>query len=239
MTVLSEATIVLLNRYAETHDYLAAAHSFLKEMLKPYAGDSYLTYRYEHSLRVMRRGLQIAEGEGWDAEPLMIACLLHDVGYPECHTPEEFSRHQEVSAQIAAFFLDRIGYDRDVSKAICRGIFLHNLWDDVPGDASPFELSVRDADDLDRFDALRTCMKGNAITGNAFICDRSAAEVIEGCRTQLEKIEADSRHLCATVTARNLWNDQLRERRAYYEILLRHMNATLEAERLLAGIDGK
>ena len=109
MTALSEATAALLNRYVGAENALAAAHSLLKEMLKPYSGDPYLTYRYEHSLRVMRRGMQIAEGEGWNTEPLMIACLLHDVGYPECHTPEEFSLHQEVSAKIAEVFLDKIG----------------------------------------------------------------------------------------------------------------------------------
>lgn len=137
-----------------------SAHLLLKALLKPYADDPYLTYRYEHSLRVAGRGMQIAKGENWKVQPLILACLLHDAGYPECKTEEDFAHHQEVSARIAEIFLKEIGYDKDEAKRICRAIRIHNLWDDVLSDATPFELSVRDADDLDRFDMLRTYYEG-------------------------------------------------------------------------------
>lgn len=236
MMSLSDETLRLLDRYTQTHNAAAAAHALLKDMLRPYRDDPYLTYRYEHSLRVAKRGIQIADGEGWSSEPMMIACLLHDVGYPECHTPEDFSLHQEISAQIAEIFLNRIGYDKIVSGSICLAIFLHNLWDDVPANASPFELSVRNADDLDRFDVLRTYRNGSSIVGSGFICDRSAGQILHDCDQQLMKIEADSKHLCATKTAQMLWTYQLKEREEYFLQLQRQMKTTVEMEALLRSL---
>lgn len=226
----SEETLACLRNVHGGDNPVAAAHALLKDLLKPYGDDSYLTYRYEHSLRVAGRGMQIAKGENWEVRPLLLACILHDAGYPECKTEDDFAHHQEVSARIAESFLDAIGYDKDEAKLICRAIRIHNLWDDVPENATPFELSVRDADDLDRFDVLRTCMKGNAIVGNSLICDRSSAQVIAECEAQLEKIEKDSAHLCATPTARKLWNEQLGERKAYFDRLINQMKSTQEME---------
>ena len=240
MVDFSEKTLACLGKVRRGDDPVAAAHALLKDLLKPYGDDPYLTYRYEHSLRVAGRGIEIAEGENWEARPLLLACLLHDAGYPECKTREDFDHHQDVSARIAESFLDAIGYDEDEAKRICRAIRIHNLWDVVPEDATPFELSVRDADDLDRFDVLRTYMKGGAIVGNSLICDRSSAQVIAECEAQLQKIEKDSLHQCATPTARKLWNAQMGERKAYFDRLIGQMKSTQEAEaRLLRIADGK
>lgn len=230
MKALSEYTLNLLEKTAGSGDAVADAFLLLKGMLRPYTRDAYLTYRYEHSLRTAGRGVAIAEGEGWNVEPLLIACLLHDVGYPECTTEEDFSHHQEVSALIAEIFLDKIGYDAAQAKSICRAIQIHNLWNDVPDDVSAFELSVRDADDLDRFDILRTYRAGNAIVGNAFICDRSARQIIADCEKQLCKINEHSGHMCATRTAQQLWDEQLNERRNYFRRLIEQMRTTLAME---------
>ena len=48
-------------------------------------------------------------------------------------------------------FLVKIGYYEELTENICQAIRIHDKWNDVPEDATPFELSVRDADDLDRF----------------------------------------------------------------------------------------
>ena len=61
-----------------------ATYAFVKEVLNPNPDRYYMTYRYEHTLRVAYWETKIAEGEGWNSEPLLIACLLHDVGYPFC-----------------------------------------------------------------------------------------------------------------------------------------------------------
>lgn len=232
MIELSAETMRILNSFAPGENPVAAAHALLRQMLKP-GGDPYLTYRYEHSLRAAAHGLQIAQGEGWAAEPLLIACLLHDVGYPECQTAVDFSHHQDVSARIAEIFLDRIGYGARLSESICRAIQIHNLFDNVPADAAPFDLSVRDADDLDRFDCLRTYAKGGAIVGTSLICDRSAEEIIAGCEQELRRIESDSRHICGTPTAQRLWEEQRLARKSYFTSLLRQMEITREMESIL------
>lgn len=233
MKALSDRTMRLLEEFAAGTNAVAAAHSFLRQMLNPYTSDPYLTYRYEHSLRAAAHGMQIAQGEDWNSEPLLIACLLHDVGYPECSTSEDFSHHQDVSARISELFLDKVAYDPALSKTICRAIQIHNLFDDVPSDASAFELSVRDADDLDRFDCLRTYAKGGSIVGNSLICGRSAEQIIADCAQELLKIDSHRRHVCGTCTAQQLWNAQVCARQEYFESLKNQMEITLKMESLL------
>ena len=160
MMDFSEETLACLRKFHRGDNPVASAHLLLKALLKPYTDDPYRTYRYEHSLRAAGWGMKIAAGEEWETQPLLLGCLLHDAGYPECRTEEDFAHHPEVSARLAEMFLDAIGYDRDEAMRISRAIRIHNLWEEVPQDATPFELSVRDADDLDRFDLLRTYYEG-------------------------------------------------------------------------------
>ena len=47
----------------------------------PDRGD--MLYRCEHCIRVAENGKMLAKAEGLPEEPLVIACLLHDVGYRE------------------------------------------------------------------------------------------------------------------------------------------------------------
>ena len=74
-----------------------------------------MTYRYEHTLRVAWWGKKIAESEGWNPEPLIIACLLHDVGYPLCKDFADLKNHPKYSAEIAEKFLKQIGYDEAIT----------------------------------------------------------------------------------------------------------------------------
>ena len=68
-------------------------------------------YRYEHSLRVAAVGREIARAEGFDEEAMVLACLLHDIGYARCRTPEEYDRHGALSADMAREWLTENGYD--------------------------------------------------------------------------------------------------------------------------------
>lgn len=104
MQPLTEKTMTIVDKHKKCGNAVKEAFSLLKEMIEPYNEKPDMTYRYEHTLRVAARGQQIADGEGWDREPLMIACLLHDVGYPECKTPDDFAHHQDISAEIAKIF---------------------------------------------------------------------------------------------------------------------------------------
>lgn len=236
MQPLSEKTMVILSKHKKCSNAVKEAFSLLKEVLEPYNENHDMTYRYEHTLRVAVRGQQIADGEGWNREPLIIACLLHDIGYPECKTPDDFNHHQDISAEVAKVFLKNIDYDAKVAQSICRAIAFHARTSTIPDDATAFELSVRDADDLDGYDILRTYIRGSRIIGvnGDWICgEHSASQIINGCMDQLKQIESFQDRICGTKTAQRLWEEQLLLRKKYYEALLKQMQTTGDMEQNL------
>ena len=218
----------ILKGYAAGGNPVSATHSFVKEFLNPQPDRYDLTYRYEHSLRVALWEKRIAEAEGWDSEPLVMACLLHDMGYPFCETMEEWNMHPTYGAEVARLFLGEIGYDEELTERICQAIRIHDKWNDVPEDATPFELSVRDADDLDRFDIMRVCMIGRSDIG-----ERSARELIEVCENRQRTLTDWQDRICGTDTAKAFWKEKLQMRRQFYEALQAEMQGTLEMEELL------
>ncbi len=229
---LSDRVLGLIHGHRNGENPIGETFSLLREILRPAPENYAMTYRYEHSLRVAMRGRQIAEGEGWEPEPLVIACLLHDIGYPECKTMEELLKyHPAYSAEIAGLFLKNINYDSGLAESICRAVELHDQIENLPTDASAFELSVRDADDLDRFDAMRVYMKGGSMIG-----ENNAADIAEGCRLKLRQIEEAHGRVCGTGTAKRLWEEQLSMRKGYYEALLGQVEKTWEMEGVLEGI---
>lgn len=229
MQPLSEKTMVMISKHKKSGDAVKEAFSLLKEVLEPYHGKHDMTYRYEHTLRVAMRGQQIADGEGWNSEPLIIACLLHDIGYPECKTPDDFNHHQDISAEVARIFLQNLDYDAKTARSICRAIAFHARTSTIPDDATAFELSVRDADDLDGYDILRTYYRVGMIIGanGNWICgEHNAAQIINGCTDQLKQIEDSQSRICGTKTAQRLWEEQLLVRKNIYEALLKQMQTT-------------
>ena len=218
----------ILKGYASGGNPVFTTHSFVKDFLNPQPDRYDLTYRYEHSLRVALWGKRIAEAEGWDSEPLIMACLLHDTGYPFCETMEEWNLHPTYGAEVARLFLEKIGYCEELTERICQAIRIHDTWNDVPEDATPFELSVRDADDLDRFDIMRVCMIGRSDIG-----ERSARELIEVCENRQRTLTDWQDRICGTDTARAFWEEKLQMRRQFYEALQAEMQGTLEMEELL------
>lgn len=220
----------ILKGYEPGVDPVAAAHSFVKELLDPQPDRYDKTYRYEHSLRVALWGKRIAEAEGWDSEPLVMACLMHDTGYPFCETMEEWNMHPTYGAEVARLFLQRIGYYEELTENICQAIRIHDKWNDVPEDATPFELSVRDADDLDRFDIMRVCMIGRSDIG-----ERSAGELIEVCEKRQKTLTDWQDRICGTDTAKAFWEEKLQMRSRFYEALQAEMQGTLDIEALLEG----
>lgn len=205
---------------------LQAARALLYALLQP---DQYaMRYRYEHCLRACGWAEKIARGENWDPEPLMLAALLHDAGYPFCKTMEEWPAHAAVSAHIAERFLSVIHYPPSLSSVICRGIAIHDIWMDVPKDATAFELSVRDADDLDRFDALRLCL-----ISHGHIREKGAAEALQICTQRLQTLDAWAMRPCGTKTAETLWQNTLSMHRETYLRLQQQMQRTLDMENTL------
>ena len=113
-------------------------------------------YRLGHSYRVANIGRQIAEREGFDETEMVIACLLHDVAYCEDLSEAGWQEHGRRSAQIARPFLQELGLAADRVDDICFGIAIHvDDRADFPGERTPFACTVGDADNIDRFDALR------------------------------------------------------------------------------------
>lgn len=223
-------TEVLL-KYTETQSPLKMAFGFVKEFLNPQSDDYYWTYRYEHSLRVANWGKRIAEGEGWDTEPLVMACLLHDIGYPACKTAADFDKHAVISAEVAEAFLKNINYDVDLTKRICNAIAVHDRWNDIPTDVTPFGLSVRDADDLDRFDVMRLCLSGAKDIG-----EHSANDITVISEKRLKSLDEWENRICGTLTAKMFWEEELRIRRQLYENLKMQMQRTLDMERALLAL---
>lgn len=228
---LSERVFHLIETHGNGTNPLVETHAFVKEVLAPTPERFDMTYRYEHTLRVTFKGKQIAEGEGWDSEPLMIACLLHDVGYPECTDFQDLKRHPAISAAIAERFLEKLSYDRRLSESICLAVAIHDKWNDLPENVTPFELSVRDADDLDRFDLMRICVLGNSDIG-----ERSAADLISVCEKRLISVEDSYSRICGTQTAKNLWEEELKMRRRFYERLKDQTENTCRMERFLCSL---
>ncbi len=224
----TRSVIEIMEKYEAGQDPVTTTHAFVKEFLNPYAGRFDMTYRYEHTLRTALWGKKIAEGEGWESEPLVMACLLHDVGYPKCTDFNDFKVHPSISAEITKKFLEKIQYDEERSKSICKAVAIHDRWNDVPADATPFELSVRDADDLDRFGVMRMCMLARDDIG-----ERSASELLELCDKRLSALEGDKERICGTPTAKKLWDEELAVRKQFYEDLKKQVQGTFEMEKWL------
>lgn len=114
-------------------------------------------YRLEHTMRVANMGERIARAENLDVEALVIACLLHDLGYCEEYKDHEDAiNHGRRAAAIARPFLESLSLEPERIQDICYGIAIHvDDKADFEGERTPLALSVSDADNLDRFDAYR------------------------------------------------------------------------------------
>lgn len=117
----------------------------------PYANPG---YRYQHTLRVANIGKQLAEAEGANVEHVVMGCLLHDLAVFD--DLENVLDHGRLAARICRPFLAGLDYSDEEVNDICYTIAVH-----VDGEADfehepTLEAScVSDADNIDRFDALR------------------------------------------------------------------------------------
>ncbi|MEN6369078.1 MAG: HD domain-containing protein [Thermotogota bacterium] len=114
-------------------------------------------YRYEHTLRVAHYGRLIADEEGLDRELCVAACLLHDVAYFTCGDREGWwDNHGRMGAEISRPVLLDAGFSQEETAAMCHAIAVHvdgRAEDGLPG--GPIDDVVSDADNVDRFSALR------------------------------------------------------------------------------------
>lgn len=107
----------------------------------------------EHAYRTAHAAGEIARREGLNEEGLIIGALLHDVGYCQC-APKNREEHGRIAARIARPFLERLDLGAERVREICYGIAIHvDGKADFPGEATPFALSIRDAERVDRYGA--------------------------------------------------------------------------------------
>lgn len=174
-------------------------------------------YRYEHSLRVAAIGQLIAREEGLDEEALVLACLLHDIGYIECKTKEDHDVHGKFSARIAREFLSSIGFETDRIETICYGIKIHTeAEEDYERMPTPFEMSIADADNIDRFDAYRLYLNLTYFYGADGM---TAEQMMEGAGSRADRYERYLNMKCGTKTGASLWKDRIGFQLEYFKRL--------------------
>ena len=183
-TEFSERVKNILELHKSYDDPVDETKKILYEMLDPTPERGDLLYRYEHCIRAGENARMIAEAENLPVEPLVIACLLHDIGYKESEPLGGFKVHQFVSADIARAYLENIDYDREYREEMIKAIARHYLTENLPDDMTVFQMTVRDSDDIDRFDIIRTAM----VLGDC-VHEKTNSEIIEECDKAIEKAE--------------------------------------------------
>ncbi len=75
--------------------------------------------RFEHTMRVYRWAIRLQAKLGGNLDVIVLAALLHDVGW-DAERP-----HNEVSAEIAVEYLDSIGISQETITKVGEIILLH------------------------------------------------------------------------------------------------------------------
>jgi HD domain len=200
--------------YAETHIHASAAQSGNPTA---HIGPN---YRWEHTLRVTQYGVQIAAGEDARLELVAAACLLHDSEWYSDYQADS-TEHGRYAAREIRSFLEQAGYSAEEVDNICYSVAVH-----VDGNAG-YEHEhtmearvVSDADNVDRFGALRT----------VFWCidevdDLPALAVKLEKRVQKLK-DFRARQVMETATGNQLFNQQLDHQIKFFNRLIAEHNLT-------------
>lgn len=202
-------------------DNIKATMEFIKEKFQVDSSDTF-TYRYEHTIRVGAIGQKIAREEKMNEEALIIACLLHDIGYIDCKTEEDYDLHGRISERIAREFLESIHYDKEWIETICYGIRIHTEEPDRKPTA--FESSIADADNIDRFDAYRLYenLKYSEIE------KMNAKKIKELAQKRIARLRELKDYPNGSKTANVMWKDRLSYQIAYYERLISQMELKID-----------
>ena len=138
----------------------------LEKTVKPYlergrSGD------YEHTLRAVDYGKELLRHEEGDEGIVIPALYLHDVGWGEVNfqdfikiaSPRQrrnaisVDLHMERGAALAKPILEKLGYDREMTRAIVSIIAVHDRPQKIFAMENPSATLVLEADYLDRFGA--------------------------------------------------------------------------------------
>lgn len=122
-------------------DIIEKTKSFVTGLLTSKLDPNYLYHNLTHTRRVVKSTKEILDSlnlEDKEAEPLILAAWLHDTGYTEGGED-----HEEKSVAIAGEFLEKQGYDKEVTQEI-GSLILATKRDHIPTNLK--EEIIRDAD---------------------------------------------------------------------------------------------
>ena len=107
----------------------------------------------------------------------------------------------------------------DIVRAMttAAGIERHNLTDKLPEDMTPCQMSVRDCDDIDRFDMIRIAMALGDCTN-----EKTNSEIIESCEKEIDKARWRMSLKRGTKTADEIFVGLLEKRIALLEEVIAH-----------------
>ena len=122
---------------------------FVKKTASENSRDDKYPFRnsYDHTMRVYRWAIRLQAKLGGDLDVIVLAALLHDIGW------EKDRPHNEVSAEVAVEYLDSIGVDPGMIVKVGEIIMVHD--DKETGKDLSLECRiVMDADLLDEVGAV-------------------------------------------------------------------------------------
>ena len=103
--------------------------------------------RFEHTMRVYRWAIKLQSKLGGDLDVIVLAALLHDIGW------DDERPHGEVGAELAVEYMDSIGIDPETIRRVGEIIMIHED-KDSDADLSLECKIVMDADLLDEVGAI-------------------------------------------------------------------------------------
>lgn len=197
----------------------------LNEYDKTFFTKEQMLYRYDHTLRVAAIGQKIARAEKMNEEALIIACLLHDVGYCEISDFSQYNEHGFISARVAKPFVNDLDFHEKTKLDILAGIASHVTDEaDFPCELNAFTKTIGDCDNIDRFDVFRIYDNLQDVEFRDMPLEKQKA-FIEERLTKLEKYE---KMQFATVTATKMWNEKIKFQIIFYNRLLEQLNQTID-----------
>lgn len=153
--------------------------------------------RFEHTMRVYRWAIKLQSKLGGDLDIIVLAALLHDIGW------DEVRPHGEVGAEIAVDYLDSLGVDPEKIAKIGEIIMMHSD-KDTEAELSLECKIVMDADLLDEvgaigilWDAMATAQEDEASYKRAYYRIKNFYRInkpkIKRCKTDAGRIEYNKR----------------------------------------------
>lgn len=153
--------------------------------------------RFEHTMRVYRWAIKLQSKLGGDLDIIVLAALLHDIGW------DEVRPHGEVGAEIAVDYLDSLGVDPEKIAKIGEIVMMHSD-KDTEAELSLECRIVMDADLLDEvgavgilWDAMATAQEDEASYKRAYYRIKNFYRInkpkIKRCKTDAGRVEYNKR----------------------------------------------